>query len=155
MARGTSALEDRPPPSPRTADPTRVESELRDLGVLPPPRERFRWIPLVRGGAEARRRWLIGVSVGATNCVVAGLLFWSCGSARYQNCGWALPLAAVIIVGTLVGYAMLGWFLLSLPALWENPRHPAADGQFAAGPTTFPSRDVVFDPSYDDPRRRE
>lgn len=123
-----------------------MDAELREFGFRPPAPERWRWIAIVRGGPRARRRWAVALAFSAGIPVVAILLAVSCGSPGSGRCGVAPWFALGLL--TVVGLMASWWYLAALPALWEDPRHPAVGGEFAAGPRTFPSEDVIFDPEY-------
>jgi hypothetical protein len=141
------------PPTQRVESASLSSNELdakyREFGFDPPRRERWRWLPVARGGTVALRRWMVGWVILAVMALIALLYLLACGPTAVQTCGSAIPFAIAFVVLLFIFLGALWWFAVSVPALWESPRHPAVAGQFAAGQRTFPSQDVIFDPEYD------
>lgn len=121
------------------------ELALEAHGFRGPPVPRGYQIPLLRGGSSSLHRGK--VLLAATGGLVAVLLVLqlSCGSS---SCGGTPVRLAVVLGLLLVTTALLFWFWASVPPEIENARHRSDLGGFAAGESTYPSRDAIFDPAY-------
>ncbi len=123
---------------------------LRDFGFEPPVSNRWAFwyqFPILSGGREGRRRFLLGLFVTSSLLVALVALARACGSDG--ACSWAPLLVLGLLCVQVLVLAFQWWFLAAVPASFANPRHPdAGPGQFGAGQRTFPSQDVIFDPTY-------
>ena len=127
----------------------RTQTELEEFGFRPPRVTRGYQIPLFRGGAESLRRGKIMLAVTGVAGVLLFLFTLGCGASGGSACGNGLWVLLILLAFAAIAFGLQLWFIAAVPPEFEDPRHPAVAGEFAAGQQLYPSRDAIFDPEYD------
>ena len=120
-----------------------------DFGFRAPRPSRGYQIAVVRGGSESLRRWLITAVITLLLFGLTALVLLRCGNAGSGACVWETPLAVLAVL--IVPFVLIWWYMAAVPPDFEDSRHLAVAGQFAAGQRTYPNQDAIFDPNYGQP----